>query len=87
MRCAACENPDGGYAHTCAGSGTFVAAEAHVAGQVDEISADWPRFTVAINCTMRALDEHMVKDKLIPLVQALLKDDTVEQSDFSVSPT
>ena len=84
MRCAGCELPGQGYAHTCAGSGTYVAAEAHVAEQVEQISADWPRFDVHMNFQIRSLDERMVRDKLIPLVSALLEDDLVEHSDFVV---
>lgn len=77
--------PAQGYAHTCAGSGTYVAAEAHVAGQIEEISTDWPRFDVTLHFQIRSADETMVRDKLIPLVTALLEDELVEHSDFSVA--
>lgn len=85
MRCAACEDPDGGFAHTCAGSGTYVAAEAHVAGAVDEITADWSRYDVAVHFQIRSLDEQMVNEKLTPLVAALLSDDLIERSHFTVT--
>lgn len=85
MRCAGCELPGQGYAHTCAGSGTYVAAEVHVEEDIAEISVDWARFDVHINCRMRGLDETMVKDKLIPVVSALLSDELVEHSDVTVT--
>lgn len=81
--CAACHGVEGAL-HTCAGSGTYVAAEAHVAGEVDEISLDWTRFQVTLHFQVRALDESMVREKLTPLVSSLLSDDLVENADFSV---
>lgn len=76
--------PGQGFAHVCAGSGTYLAAEGHEAGQVEEPSVDWPRFDVHITFQIRALDKPMVRDKLIPLVTELLKDNAVEHSNFSI---
>ena len=86
MKCAGCDLPGQGYAHTCAGSGTYVAAEAYDAEAVAEIEAAWPYFHVDINFNMRGQDDRMVREKLTPLVSALLEDDTVEAADFAVRP-
>jgi hypothetical protein len=86
--CYGCDDARAGdsviRAHTCAGSGTFLAAEAHFAGEVDEIMEQWPRFGVAVNFQVRALDEAMVRDKLTALVTSILSDDQVEHSDFTI---
>ena len=87
MKCAACDHPGEGYAHVCAGSGTYVAAEAYDADAVNELMETWPYFTVAVNFKMRAADEAMVRDKLTPLVGVLLNDDLVQSgANFSVTP-
>ena len=83
-RCAACENPDAGYTHTCAGSGTFLAAEVHVKENIEELAAAWPYFNTRLAFRMRAYDEQMVREKLTPLVEALLSDDLVDSCDFTV---
>ena len=82
--CPACQDPESGALHTCAGSGTWKAAEAHVAGEVDETERDWERFAVVLHFQLRALNEEMVRAKLSGLVSALLSDDQVEQADFSI---
>lgn len=84
MTCAACDHPDGGYVHTCAGSGTFRAAEAYTSDAVDEITAAWPAFDVEIHFRARALNEKMVRDKMLPLVTSMLDDDLVEHSNFTI---
>lgn len=71
-------------AHSCAGSGTFRAAEAYAADMVDELSQDWPRFHVDIHFQFRALDESMVRAKMTELVTSMLTDDLVENADFSI---
>jgi len=86
VRCAGCELPGNGYTHSCAGSGTFAAAEAYASSAVEEIAQAWPYFHVDITFKMRALDDRMVREKMTPLVSALLEDDTVEGSEFSVRP-
>ena len=84
MRCAGCELPGDGYAHTCAGSGTYVAAEAYDADAVAERMAAWPRFDVEIHFQVRGADDAMVREKLLPLVSAILNDDLVEHSNFTI---
>ena len=83
--CAACRDPDSGAIHTCAGSGTWKAAEAYAADAVEEIERDWARFAVDLHFQVRALDEPMVRSKLTGLVEGLLSDDQVEQADFSIT--
>ena len=85
MNCRACEEPNGGYAHTCAGSGTFLAAEAHASGEVDAIEQGWPRFKVDVALFIRAADEKMAREKLTPMVEAILSDDSAEQAEFTVT--
>ena len=82
--CPACGGVSGAQ-HTCPGSGTWKAAEAHLAGEVDEISLDWNRFGVHLNFQVRAVDESMVREKLTGLVTELLSDDLVEHADFSIT--
>ncbi len=84
MECAACKQPDAGLAHTCAGSGTFLAAEAYDADAVAELAEQWPRFDVAVQFQARAADEDMIRTKLTNLVTALLQDDLVEHSNFTI---
>ena len=85
FRCGACDNPDKGYQHTCAGSGTWAAAEAYDAEAVlQQASADWPYFDAEVTFRIRASDEHQVREKLTPLVVKLLGDDFVEQSSFTI---
>ncbi len=86
MRCAACDHPDQGYAHSCAGSGTFLAAEAHIAGEVDEIAQAWPRFKITIGFRLRALDEQHARDKISGLAAGVLSDDDVEDAEFAIMP-
>lgn len=87
MSCPACEQPGEGFTHSCEGSGTFRAAEAHVAGAVEEITAGWPRFEVTLHLRMVALDEDAARHALGDLVTPLLSDDLVEQADFSIVQT
>ena len=84
MQCAACKQPDAGLAHTCAGSGTWKAAEAYDADAVTEAAAQWPRFDVTVHFQIRGEDEGMVRDMLVPLVSKLLADDLVEHANFSI---
>lgn len=86
MRCAACDDPGGGFAHTCSGSGTFLAAEAHMSGQIEEIAKDWPTWYIDLRFHMRGVDERMIREKLTPLVESLLSDELVDSSNFSIKP-
>lgn len=85
-RCPACADPSSGVRHTCAGSGTFRADEAHASGAVEEIAEAWPYFVADLNFKIRALDEDMARHKLTDLVHQLLEDDQVEEAVISVRP-
>jgi hypothetical protein len=82
--CPACSGTEGAT-HTCPGSGTYVAAEAHGLDQVEiaEESA-WPRFQVTVNLRMRAPDELTARQRLTGFVSGLLSDDLVEDSDLTI---
>jgi hypothetical protein len=82
--CRACIEPDGGYVHTCPGSGTFLAAEAHVAGEVDEIAATWPTFRATLHLELAAPDEETARRSLTHFVRELLDDGTVVGADFAL---
>lgn len=89
MSCEACEaaragRDTSGLVHRCGGSGTFLAAEAHAAGEVDEIAETWPIFATRLSFRMRGADEHMVRERLTPLVAALLEDDMVLECEFTI---
>ena len=85
FKCAACSDPEGGWAHTCAGSGTFIAAEAHVEGEVDEVEV-WPRFDVGLSFEVAALDDDGVRVRLNQLIALLLDDDQVDKVEFTIRP-
>lgn len=88
--CAACraaargENA-GDYVHTCPDSGTFVAAEAHVIGEVEEIAAPWPNWQATIHLQLRAADEATARQHLTRLMGELLDDALVAQLDFALA--
>lgn len=85
MSCPACAGAEGA-AHTCGGSGTYLAAEAHGAGAV-EIAEEsgWPRWRVTMHLQMRRPDEASVRERLTGLVADLLDDDLVESADFALT--
>lgn len=83
--CAACKDPDSDATHTCAGSGTWKAAEAYAEDMVDAIERDWERYAIDLHFQVRAVDEPMVRSKLTGLVESLLSDDQVESADFSIT--
>ena len=88
LKCGACDNPDAGYQHTCAGSGTWQAAEAWDADAVlEERSKDWPYFDAKIVFRARAQDEQMLREKLTPLMTAILSDQFTDSCEFSVDQT
>jgi len=82
--CAACRGVPG-TPHTCPESGTFVAAEAHVAGEVEEIAEAWPDWQATIHLRLRAADEHAAREHLTRLMGDLLSDALVSQLDFALS--
>ena len=86
VTCPACLDPTAGVPHTCPGSGTWKAAEAHAEGAVDEIEQEWPRYFVDLRFRVRALDEDLARHKLTDLVHALLEDDQVEEALFTIRP-
>lgn len=83
--CIACERPGEGLVHTCEGSGTFVAAEAHDSGEVEAIAEGYPYWTIALGILLRAPDEQEARKTVAPLVEALLDDALVESIEFSVA--
>lgn len=82
--CPACLDPSGGHQHTCPGSGTFLAAEAHVAGEVDEIAEGWPRWRATLHLDLAAPDEETARRSLTHFVRELLDDGTVVGADFAL---
>lgn len=83
-RCPACADPSLGIGHTCAGSGTWKAAEAHAAGAVDAIEQAWPIFQTDLQLRVRGLDEDIVRSKLRALMSQLLDDDQVIEVLFTI---
>lgn len=81
--CQACLGVEG-VPHTCPGSGTFVAAEAHVAGEVDEIAAAWPKWRATIGLGVLAPDEETARQHLTRLMTELLDDAVVTELDFAL---
>lgn len=73
-----------GVPHTCPDSGTFLAAEAHVAGEVEEIAEAWPRWQATIHLTLAAADEPTARQHLTRLVGELLDDALVSELDFAL---
>lgn len=83
--CEACANPGQGLTHTCPGSGTFLAAEAHVAGEVEEIAEAWPTWEVRIGLRLRAPDQDAARSHLTHLMRELLDDALVQGLDFALA--
>lgn len=83
MDCPACAGQPGA-AHTCPDSGTFLAAEAHVAGEVEEIAQAWPTWEARIGLRLRAADEGAAREHLTRLMGDLLDDALVEGLEFSM---
>lgn len=81
--CPACQGVEGAT-HTCPGSGTFLAAEAHVAGEVDEIARDWPRFQATMHLRLAAPDEETARRTLTHFVQTVFDDGSVDEADFAL---
>ena len=82
--CPACIDPNGGHVHSCAASGTFLAAEAHVAGEVDEIAETWPRWRATLHLDLAAPDEETARRSLTHFVRDVLDDGTVMGADFAL---
>lgn len=85
VRCEACAGVEGAT-HTCPGSGTFVAAEAHVAAELDEIAEAWPRWRATLHLILAAPDEDTARRSLTHFVRSVLDDGTVEGADFALEP-
>ncbi len=79
--CPACAG-EPGASHTCPDSGTFLAAEAHVAGEVEEIAAPWPTWQATIQLRLKAPDEETGRAHLTRLMGELLDDALVSELDF-----
>lgn len=83
MACLACQGVQGAP-HTCPESGTFVAAEAHVAGEVDEIAAAWPRWEATVHLRLAAPDEEAARQSLTHFVRDVMMDGAVDEVDFAL---
>jgi len=83
VSCQACLGV-AGATHTCAGSGTFLAAEAHDSGEVEEQAEAWPSFQSTIHLRLRAPDERDARGALTKLMEELLDDPLVTDLDFSI---
>lgn len=81
--CLACQGTPGAE-HTCPGSGTFLAAEAHVAGEVEEIAAAWPRWQATVHLRLAAPDEEAARQSLTHFVRDVMEDGAVDELDFSI---
>jgi hypothetical protein len=82
--CPACAGVPGAV-HSCPDSGTFLAAEAHVAGEVEEIAEAWPTWEATIHLHLKAADEHGAREHLTRLMGDLLDDALVAQLDFALT--
>lgn len=82
--CPACDHPDRGYAHTCAASGTFLAAEAHDGDHVLE-PAELHRFDVALRFRIAASGEQHARTILTGFVTMLLDEDAVSETEFTIT--
>jgi hypothetical protein len=81
--CPACAGVAGAR-HSCPGSGTFLAAEAHVAGEVDEIAAAWPRWQATVHLRLAAPDEEAARQSLTHFVRDVMADGAVDELDFAI---
>jgi len=72
--------------HTCAGSGTFLAAEAHASGEVEAMAEAWPTYEATIHLRLRAPEEEDARRGLTKLMEELLDDALVTELDFSIRP-
>jgi hypothetical protein len=82
--CAACNGVEGA-AHTCPGSGTFVAAEAYAADEVERLAETWPNWRATIHVTLRAPDEAAARQTLTEWARQVMADDLVWGFDFAMA--
>lgn len=82
--CAACAGAEG-VPHTCPGSGTFLAAEAHDSGEIEATAEAWPNWEATIHLHLRAPDEHGARKHLTGLMTELLDDALVTDLDFALA--
>lgn len=81
--CPACDGVEGA-AHTCPESGTFVAAEAHASGEIEELAEPWPNWDCSISLHLRAPDEQSAREHLTRLMGELLDDALAVEVAFSI---
>lgn len=81
--CQACQGVEG-VPHSCPGSGTFLAAEAHVAEEVDEIAEAWPHWQATLHLRLAAPDEDTARRSLTHFVRQVLDDGSVYEADFAL---
>lgn len=82
--CAACAGVEG-VPHTCPGSGTFLAAEAHDSGELEATAEAWPNWQATIHLHLRAPDEQSARGHLTTLMAELLDDALVVELDFALA--
>ena len=83
--CPACNGVEGAT-HTCPDSGTFLAAEGHASGEIEELAEAWPNWQAIIHLRLRAPDEQEARKCLTGLMGALLDDALVTELDFALKP-
>jgi hypothetical protein len=81
--CLACKGVPG-TTHTCPGSGTFLAAEAHDSGEIEAAAGAWPNWQATIHLHLRAPDEQVARQHLTGLMGVLLDDALVAELDFAL---
>lgn len=80
--CEACNGIEGAT-HTCADSGTWLGAEAHDSGEVEQAEA-WPNWRATIHLHLRAPEEHEARRALTGLMAELLDHPLVSELDFAL---
>ena len=81
--CKACAGVEG-VPHTCAGSGTWLGAEAHDSGEVEATAEAWPTWQATIHLRLRAPVEETARGHLTTLMAELLDDALVTELDFAL---
>jgi len=83
VSCRACDGVEGAT-HTCADSGTWLGAEAHDSGELEETAGAWPNWQATIHLHLRAPDEPEARRCLTGLMGVLLDDALVSELDFAL---
>lgn len=81
--CKACAGVEGAI-HTCPDSGTWLGAEAHDSGEIEDAAEAWPNWQATIHLHLRAPDEQVARQHLTGLMGVLLDDALVTELDFAL---